>query len=100
MGATLKLVADNPDLRCGRRLDGTELRLLAARLALHVKAGLTGFAHAVSVIEHLNPMESAVVATCLVKAGLSEAQILAVLAGRQPPARKSGFPSRKPRHCA
>jgi hypothetical protein len=58
------------------------LHRLASRLTEHVRAGHARFAQAVAEVEHLNPMDTAVIVTWMAQAGLNENQILAVMAGR------------------
>jgi hypothetical protein len=96
MGAKLRLVSDNPHPVSGHRLDGAGLHGLANRLMDHVAAGFTGFAHAVVETEHLSPMDTAVIATWMVRAGLSEAQILAVIIGDRCPTARSRMS--RPKH--
>lgn len=85
MSAKLRLVSDNPNPVVHQRFDGYVLRYLADRLTEHVKAGFTGCAKAVAEIQHLSPMEKAVIASWMARAGLSEAKILAVMVGEQVP---------------
>lgn len=82
MDTNLRLVSDNPQQATGhRRHDGAELRRLALRLAGHVQAGNSHFAHAIAGIEALTPIEMGVVSTCMARAGVAEAQILKVIVG-------------------
>jgi hypothetical protein len=83
MDAKLRLVSDNPNPVIHQRFDGYVLRYLADRLTEQIKAGFTGAAHAVAEIQHLSPMDTAVIASWMTKAGLSEAQILKVMVGDQ-----------------
>jgi hypothetical protein len=77
----LRLVSNNPHPIRRGRLDGPSLRGLADRLMQHLTAGCVGFAHALVTNANLNPMDTAIIATRMARAGHSEAQILAVMAG-------------------
>jgi hypothetical protein len=82
MTAQLRLVSVNPNPVRSPRRNGVTLHRLAERLTEHVQAGRAGYAHAVAEVEHLNPMDTAVVSTWMARAGLDENQILAVMVGR------------------
>lgn len=80
MKPRLRLVADNPDPVRRTHPDGRSLFRLADRLTDQVRRGNTRFAHQVAVGEHLNPLGIAVVASRMYRAGLTEDQIIAVVA--------------------
>jgi hypothetical protein len=80
MKPRLRLVADNPNPVRRSRPDGRSLRRLADRLTEQVQCGNTRFAHLLAVGEHLNPLDIAVVASQMYRAGLTEDQIIAVVA--------------------
>lgn len=79
MGAKLRLVSSNPHPTSCRRLDGMALHRLADSLSAQVDAGNCRLAHTIASQENLSPMDVAVVAAWMTKAGLSEEQILAVM---------------------
>ncbi len=82
MSANLRLVVNHPSGHATHRHDGDELRLLAKRLTEHIRSGSVGFAHALVENEHLLPIERGIIATWLIQSGVSESQILAVMAGQ------------------
>lgn len=84
MSANLRLVVNHPG-HATRRHDGGELRLLAKRLMEHIRTGSVGFARALVENEHLLPIERGIIATLLIQSGVSESQILAVMAGQPSP---------------
>lgn len=79
MNTHLRLVADNPALSPGVRLDGRALHLLADVLTEKVQAGHYEGAHVLATLQKLSPFGIAVVATWMAKAGLSETDILNVV---------------------
>ena len=80
MVTKLSLVSVNPRPVRGRQHDPAALHRLADRLTDHVQAGHAGAAHVIARAEQLNPMDTATIATWMARAGLSETQILAVMA--------------------
>ncbi len=79
MKTNLKLVSDNPISVSSTRLDGRALHQLADVLTEEVRAGRYELAHFLASLHKLSPFAIAVVATWMVKAGLSEAEILNVV---------------------
>lgn len=80
MRAQLRIVSSNPHPLYCHHSSGAALRRLADRLTRLVRSGNSCLAHATVACEHLNPLGIAVVATWMYRAGLSEDQILAVMA--------------------
>jgi hypothetical protein len=96
MSAQLQLVVVNqPPPKRARHHDAIELRQLASRLSGHVRSGYVGFAHAAVQNEALSPIEVGIVATWMFRSGLSESQILAVMARSPAPLRGIRRPSAK-----
>ena len=85
MSANLRLVVNQPSRHATRRHDGGELRCLSKRLMEHIRSGYVGFAHALVENEHLLPIERGLIATWLIQSGVSESQILTVMAGQPSP---------------
>ncbi len=79
MGAQLKIVAGNP-FACGGHLNGKELHSLANDLTQQVQTGNTLLAHLIASRAHLNPLNISILATWMSRSGLSEEQILQVVA--------------------
>jgi hypothetical protein len=80
MSAHLKLVSDNPTPPLRIRPDGRALHRLADRLTEEIQAGHPELAQVVASFQHLSPFDVAIVATWMTKAGLSETEILEVVA--------------------
>lgn len=80
MTAHLRLASSNSHPAPGRKLSLAALHTLADRLIRQVRAGKAVQAHATIANEHLSPLGIAVLATWLYRAGLSEDQILDVVA--------------------
>ena len=90
MNAHLQLVVNQPSPNRTPHHDANELRQLASRLTGHIRSGYVGFAHAAARNEALSPIEVGIVATWMFRSGLSESQILAVMAGPASPPNGSG----------
>jgi len=80
MGAKLRVIAGNPSVVRGARLSGKELHWLADSLTRQVQAGNTMVARLIASRAHLNPLNISVLATWMSRSGLSEDQILQVVA--------------------
>lgn len=80
MNTQLRLVADNPHVVSRDRADGTALRQLAERLILAVRVGGAEAARRAAASERLSPIGIAAVAAWMVRAGVSEREILRVIA--------------------
>ena len=80
MNAHLKLVSDNPVFVSGARLNGRALHQLADMLTEEVRAGRYDLARFLASLHKLSPFAIAVVATWMTRAGLSEADILSIVA--------------------
>lgn len=83
MSTMLRLVASNPNRNPGHHHDAAELHRLALRLSGLLRQGNTVLARAIVRIETLTPIEMGVVSTWMVRSGVPEPQILAVVAGKQ-----------------
>lgn len=81
----LKLVTGNPAATSGTRPDGRELHQLADRLIEAVRAGCQESAQDLVSRYELSPFGVAAVATWMSRAGLSEAEILAVMVKKPRP---------------
>lgn len=79
MSTHLRLVADNPSSISQPRLDGRALHDLADRLTAQVQAGHANYAQVLVSLQKLSPLGIATIATWMVRAGLSEAEILNVV---------------------
>lgn len=80
MKAKLRLASNNTHPAPGRKISIAALHQLAERLIGLVRAGNALQAHTAIDNEQLSPLGIAVLATWLYRAGLSEDQILAVVA--------------------
>ncbi len=80
MKAKLRLASNNTHPAPGRKISIAALHQLADRLIGQVRSGNALQAHDTVADEHLNPLGIAVLATWLYRAGLSEGQILDVVA--------------------
>ena len=80
MKAQLRLASNNAHPAPSRKISIAALHQLAERLIGQVRNGNAIQAHATILNEHLNPLGIAVLATWMYRAGLSEDQILAVVA--------------------
>ncbi|GAB1393116.1 hypothetical protein MASR1M60_12790 [Rhodocyclaceae bacterium] len=83
MSVNIRLISNNPQCVPAHHHGGAALHRLAVRLAGHVQAGNTDFAHAIAEIESLTPIEMGIVSVWMAKSGIGESQILAVMVGRQ-----------------
>jgi hypothetical protein len=80
MGVKLRVIAGNPSVVRGPHLNGRELHWLADSLTTQVQAGNTFLAHLIASRANLNPLNISVLATWMSRSGLSEHQILEVVA--------------------
>jgi hypothetical protein len=80
MSAHLRLVANNRISGTRVRVDGRALHALADRLTEEIQCGRREAAHVLASRQHLSPFGVAIVATWMVKAGVSEAEIIGVVA--------------------
>lgn len=80
MQAQLRLASSNAHPAPGRKLSIVALHRLAERLIGQVRTGKAAQAHAMIAKERLSPLGIAVLATWMYRAGLSEGQILEVVA--------------------
>jgi hypothetical protein len=80
MSAQLRLVAANPNPEPRQRMTGVALHRLADCLTTQVQIGNSDAAHRIAADEHLSPLGIAVVATWMCRAGLTEDQIIRVVA--------------------
>jgi hypothetical protein len=80
MGTPLRVITGNPAVVRRAHLNGQELRGLADNLSKQVHAGNTMAARLVASRADLNPLSISVLATWMTRSGLSEEQILQVVA--------------------
>jgi hypothetical protein len=80
MCAQLKVIPCNPTAVRGQHLNGKELHWLADSLTDLVRTGNPQLAQLIASRAHLNPLNISMLATWMSRAGLSEDQILQVVA--------------------
>jgi hypothetical protein len=80
MSTQLRLVAVNPNPVRRQQVTAVGLHVLADHLTTQVRLGNADVAHVIAAHERLNPLGIAVVATWMSRAGLSEDQIIRVVA--------------------
>ena len=80
MGTPLRVITGNPAVVRRAHLNGRELHGLADNLSRQVQAGNTMAARLVASRADLNPLSISVLATWMTRSGLSEEQILQVVA--------------------
>ena len=80
MGTPLRVITGNPAVVRRAHLNGRELHGLADSLSKQVQAGNTMAARLVASRADLNPLSISVLATWMTRSGLSEEQILQVVA--------------------
>jgi hypothetical protein len=80
MRAQLKVIAGNPAAVRGAHLNGKELHWLADSLTSLVQTGNSQVAQQIASRVQLNPLNISVLTTWMNRSGLSEEQILQVVA--------------------
>lgn len=80
METRLKVIAGNPAAVRGAHLNGKELHWLADSLTSLVLTGSPQVAHRIASRVRLNPLSISLLATWMSRSGLSEEQILQVVA--------------------
>lgn len=80
MKAPLRVIPGNPHASRGDRLSSRDLFCLATCLTEQVQAGNIQLAQLIASRAKLNPLSIAVLASCMSRSGLSEDQILQVVA--------------------